>query len=317
VTTDAFAPTDQRHRSALADCQTKADMIRYACDTLGKPSTVEVQRWLRLYGVGSTRSYASQTVNRWRAEKLLTDTADRPVLTPEMIAELDAIEAGADLGTGGGAQDAVPVDGPGVVVVEATANVPPAAVDLTGRVAVPAAPGGPRHAAFQPDTAQPDTARAVWAEGAWSQAARARPWALAVLALPAFVAIWAGWVGLGKMCGFGEVYLLPGILDRVRINSAITLPIGVEAYAAFGLRVWLGGGFSPRARRYARWSAIGSLTLGMAGQVAYHLMTAVGRTQAPWEVTLVVSCLPVLVLGAAAALWHICHQPAPRPAAGA
>ena len=34
----------------------------------------------------------------------------------------------------------------------------------------------------------------------------------------------------------------------------------------------------------------------MAGQVAYHLLAQAGMARAPWPVTTVVSCLPVLVL---------------------
>jgi hypothetical protein len=136
-----------------------------------------------------------------------------------------------------------------------------------------------------------------------------RSWPLLLLAAGAFVSIWGGWVGLGKLTGFGPIHLLPGIADGFVINSAITLPIGVEAYAAFALRVWLSAGTrSVRARRFAMWSAIGSLVLGMAGQVAYHLMTAAGVTEAPWPITTFVSCLPVAVLGCGAALAHLLHN---------
>jgi hypothetical protein len=50
--------------------------------------------------------------------------------------------------------------------------------------------------------------------------------------------------------------------------------VGVEAYAAYALRAWLARehSISDRTRRFAKWSAICSFTLGMAGQVAYHLM---------------------------------------------
>lgn len=131
-------------------------------------------------------------------------------------------------------------------------------------------------------------------------------WPLLLLALPAFVAIWGGWVGLGHLTGFGPIQLFPGIWDGVSINSAITLPIGVETYAAFALRVWLSGMTrSGRARDFAKWSAFGSLGLGMAGQVAYHLMSAAGVTHAPWPITTLVSCLPVIVLGCGAALAHL------------
>jgi hypothetical protein len=130
-----------------------------------------------------------------------------------------------------------------------------------------------------------------------------RPWPLLLLAAPAFVAIWSGWVGLGGLTGFGVVHPLPGIADGVAINSAITLPIGVETYAAFALRAWLSRAHVPGpARRFAKWSAVGSLVLGAAGQVAYHQMAAAGMTAAPWVVTTAVSCLPVAVLGMGAAL---------------
>jgi len=62
---------------------------------------------------------------------------------------------------------------------------------------------------------------------------------------------------------------------------------------------------SGRTRRFARWSAVGSLLLGMAGQVAYHLLAQAGATHAPWGITTAVSCLPVLVLGMGAALAHL------------
>ncbi|MFC5006950.1 ABC transporter permease [Dactylosporangium cerinum] len=136
---------------------------------------------------------------------------------------------------------------------------------------------------------------------------RPRSWPVWVLALPAFVAIWSGWVGLGELTGFGVVHPLPGIADDVSINTAITLPIGVETYAAFALAVWLSGRAPANARRFARWSAIGSLIFGAAGQVAYHLMSAAGVTAAPWWITTAVACLPVAVLGMGAALAHLIH----------
>src|SRR3984893_9443329 len=75
--------------------------------------------------------------------------------------------------------------------------------------------------------------------------------------------------------------------------------VGVEAYAAYALRAWLARdrSISPRTRRFAKWSAICSFALGMGGQVAYHLLVQAGESRAPWGITTVVSCLPVLVLG--------------------
>jgi hypothetical protein len=59
-----------------------------------------------------------------------------------------------------------------------------------------------------------------------------RSWPLLVLAVPAAVAVWSGWVGIGQLTGFGQVHPLPGIWDSLHLNTAVTLPIGVEAYAA-------------------------------------------------------------------------------------
>ena len=129
-----------------------------------------------------------------------------------------------------------------------------------------------------------------------------------IISLPAMVAIWGGWVGLGKLTGFGEVNLLPGIVAEggwSTIDSAITLPVGMEAYAAFALRVWLSGQVPTQARTFARWSAFGSLAVGSLGQVAYHQLVAAGVTAAPWWITTIVACLPVGVLGMAAALYHL------------
>jgi hypothetical protein len=140
-----------------------------------------------------------------------------------------------------------------------------------------------------------------------------RAWPVLLLAAPAFVAIWSGWVGLGELTGFGRVKLLPGIWDALAVDTAITLPIGVETYAAYALRVWLTAppGLPVRAVWFARVSAIASLVLGAAGQIAYHLMTAAHVTAAPWWIVTVVACLPVAVLGMGAALAHLVRHSAP------
>ncbi|MGY2025974.1 hypothetical protein [Nocardia gipuzkoensis] len=155
-------------------------------------------------------------------------------------------------------------------------------------------------------------------------------WPVLLMALSAFVSIWSGWVGLGEMTGFGVVRPLPGI-SEFELNTAITLPIGVEAYASYALYVWLSGRTRTDAtREFAKWSAIGSLALGAAGQVAYHLLmqsqdeelgnlqaaanaaaAAVGQKapiihpSAPWWITTFVACLPVIVVGMGAALAHM------------
>jgi hypothetical protein len=127
---------------------------------------------------------------------------------------------------------------------------------------------------------------------------------LALLSLPAGVAIWSGWVALGTLCGFGKVQPLPGLWDSLVIDTRVTLPIGMETYAAFALRVWLTSR-PGTARQFAKLSALAALTIGAAGQVAYHLMSAAGITAAPWPVVAMVATLPVVVLGMGAALAHL------------
>lgn len=134
-------------------------------------------------------------------------------------------------------------------------------------------------------------------------------WPLALIAAPAAVAVWSGWVGLGQHCGFGVIHPLPGIWDAARLNTAITLPVGVEAYGAYALGAWLTPGTSGRARTFARRSAVGALCLGMLGQVAYHLLAAAHATRAPWPVVMLVSCLPVVALALGTALAHLLREP--------
>lgn len=139
-------------------------------------------------------------------------------------------------------------------------------------------------------------------------------WPVMLLMLPAFVAVWAGWVGLGRYTGFGVVNLLPGIAPDggfATIDSAITLPVGMEVYAAYALYVWLSGRVPDRARRFAMGSALVALSVGALGQVAYHLLAA-PPGGAPWPITTAVACLPVAVLGMGAALAHMVREDVTR-----
>jgi hypothetical protein len=130
--------------------------------------------------------------------------------------------------------------------------------------------------------------------------------------------VWSGWVGIAQKTGFGLVSPLPGILPSLHLDTSITLPVGVEAYAAYALRAWLADkeSISSRTRRFAKWSAICSFALGMAGQVAYHLLAQVGAARAPWPVTMIVSCLPVLVLAMGTTLAHMLRADAGTAAEG-
>jgi hypothetical protein len=134
-------------------------------------------------------------------------------------------------------------------------------------------------------------------------------WPLMIIAAPAAVAVWSGWVGLGQMCGFGLVQPLPGITSW-HLDTAITLPIGIEAYGTYALGAWVklagsAGTVAARAASFAKRSSIGALALGMTGQVIYHLLAAAHATRAPWPVIILVACLPVMSLGFGAALIHL------------
>jgi hypothetical protein len=142
-----------------------------------------------------------------------------------------------------------------------------------------------------------------------SSGAGTRRWPLLFIALSASAAIWSGWVALGELCGFGPVNLLPGIAGGFTLNTAITLPVGAEAYAAFAIGAWISPRTPQKTRKFARRSAIAALAYGMAGQVIYHLLAAAHVTVAPWPVVVLVSCMPVAVLGLAASLTHMLRAP--------
>ena len=139
-----------------------------------------------------------------------------------------------------------------------------------------------------------------------------KPWGLIIailaISLSAFTAVWGGWVGLGRMVGFGKVNLLPGFVADggwATIDLAITLPIGIEAYAAAALYVAVAGLVRGGGRWFAGGSAGLSLALGAFGQAAYHVLDAQGRTVAPEWIVVFVSVLPVVVLGMAGVLLHL------------
>jgi hypothetical protein len=56
---------------------------------------------------------------------------------------------------------------------------------------------------------------------------------------PAGAGVWSGWVGIAQKTGFSLVSPLPGILPSLHLDTSITPPVGVEAYAAYALRAWL------------------------------------------------------------------------------
>ncbi|GAA3740037.1 hypothetical protein [Salinactinospora qingdaonensis] len=140
---------------------------------------------------------------------------------------------------------------------------------------------------------------------------------VAVVAASAFVAIWGGWVGLGTLAGFGPVNLLPGIGEGLTVDLAITLPLGVEAFAAIALYVAVSGIVAGGARVFAWCSAAGALMVGAFGQATYHLLTAERQPHAaPMPVVVFVSVLPVAVLGLSSVLLHLAERHSTVPETG-
>jgi hypothetical protein len=132
-----------------------------------------------------------------------------------------------------------------------------------------------------------------------------RPWPILVLALPAFVAIWSGWVDLGRLTGFGVVHPLPGHLGRSldqHGDHVAGRPGGIRVVRAAGVagRGSLGpcdpvrDVVFPRVSPAGRGRAGHLSPVGVYGPVADH-----DRGVLP----------PVLVLGMGAALYHLAHRP--------
>jgi hypothetical protein len=201
-----------------------------------------------------------------------------------------------------------------LVITEASAPVP--AAETARKATVAGAPvmvfaGPPAPFPIDPDAPvdkpAEGTRAATTASAPVPGLRRVRTWPAFLVAVPAAVAIWAGWVAIGKLTGFGRVNLLPGFGRGWVVDTAITLPVGVEAYAAYAFYVALNPAAPFKARRFAGWSAGLAVVLGMGGQTAYHLMTAAGMTAAPWQITTLVSCLPVGVFALVAVLVHLVH----------
>ena len=100
-----------------------------------------------------------------------------------------------------------------------------------------------------------------------------RSWPLLVLAAPAAAEVWSGWVGIAQKTGFGLVRPLPGIWPSLHLDTAITLPVGVEAYAAYALRAWLARDreVSAGTRRFAKWSAICSFVISSPRPAVFNV----------------------------------------------
>jgi hypothetical protein len=100
---------------------------------------------------------------------------------------------------------------------------------VTADVTVPGPPTGPAGGETDRTAPVPGPARPI------------RSWPLLALAVPAAAEVWSGWVGIAQQTGFGMVSPLPGIWPSLHLDTAVSLPVGVEAYAAYALRAWLAG----------------------------------------------------------------------------
>lgn len=93
MTTDEVGITTD-HDTELGRLKTKKAQIRYALEHMPRGCTVEdVRRWLYKHGQQPpARPYAAPIVNEWRARNGVTDTGGHVLLTPELIAKMDAAD---------------------------------------------------------------------------------------------------------------------------------------------------------------------------------------------------------------------------------
>jgi hypothetical protein len=135
------------------------------------------------------------------------------------------------------------------------------------------------------------------------------PWFLwataAAVGVPAFIAIWAGWVSLGLKTGWAEVKMLPSISEWT-LNAVVVLPLSVEV-----LTLVSAGFFFHYQGTAIRWvsgvASLGSTVLGIFGQIWSHYLTASGQP-APWWLIDFVASLPVIALFVVGLLIHMAHR---------
>src|SRR5690349_11038966 len=123
---------------------------------------------------------------------------------------------------------------------------------------------------------------------------------LLVVAGAAAVLSFAALRDLALLCGFSY-------------NLAWLLPVVVDAGAAAGSLVWLGGRAGLVARRFARVLALGLLVLSVAANALGHGLEAFGLTP-PWWVVVIVSAIAPAVLGAVVHLAVLVGRHDPLPA---
>ncbi len=120
---------------------------------------------------------------------------------------------------------------------------------------------------------------------------------LLLVAAAAAVLSFAALRDLALLCGFSP-------------NLAWLLPVVVDAGAAAGSLVWLGGWSTHAARRFARALALGLLGLSVAANALGHGLAAY-RLAPSWWVVVIVSAIAPAVLGAVVHLAVLVGRPDP------
>ncbi len=122
---------------------------------------------------------------------------------------------------------------------------------------------------------------------------------LAIVAAAAAVLSFAALRDLARVCGFAA-------------ELAWLLPVVVDAGAAAGSLVWLGGRVTRPARRFARALALGLLALSVAANALGHGLEAF-RLAPAWWVVVIVSAIAPSVLGAVVHLAVLVGRDRPDP----
>lgn len=120
---------------------------------------------------------------------------------------------------------------------------------------------------------------------------------LAIVAAAAAVLSFSALRDLALVCGFA-------------VELAWLLPVVVDAGAAAGSLVWLGGAVAELPRRFARVLALALLALSVAANALGHGLEAFGLAPA-WWVVVIVSAVAPAVLGAVVHLAVLVGRPTP------
>ncbi|MDN5859116.1 MAG: DUF2637 domain-containing protein [Pseudonocardia sp.] len=120
---------------------------------------------------------------------------------------------------------------------------------------------------------------------------------LGIVAAAAAVLSFSALRDLALVCGFGP-------------RLAWLLPVVVDAGAAAGSLVWLGGWSAPAARMFARALALTLLALSVAANALGHGLAAFALAPA-WWVVVIVSAVAPAVLGAVVHLAVLVGRPKP------